>query len=110
MAMQHRHDDDNQKKGLVIDIVPELRRRIAEAAAENNLSVQEYVAHLLEETVPVQKNPTQKRTGRLNHTAIEKLRRTREEIKRAHPGQMFENSSELIHEAREERTRELEQL
>ena len=33
----------------------------------------------------------------------------REEIRRAHPGQVFEDSEELLRHAREERTKELEQ-
>ncbi len=108
MAMQHQYDDD-QKRGFIIDIVPELRKRIIEAAEENNLSVQEYIAHILEQAVSPKKNYAQKRTGQLNRAAVEKLRRTREEIKRAHPGHVFEDSSELLYQAREERTRELEQ-
>jgi hypothetical protein len=41
--------------------------------------------------------------------AVDKLLQTREAIMRAHPGQVFEDSSELIHQACEEQSRELEQ-
>jgi hypothetical protein len=54
-------------------------------------------------------NTRELRTGRLNRAAVDELLRFREELKRAHPGQVFEDSSELIHQSREERTRELEQ-
>src|SRR5579863_5794779 len=107
MAMQHQHDDQADDD-LIINLVPELRRRIKLAATQSNLSVQEYVERLLEQAVPPETIPLQ-RTGRLSRVAVDKLLRTRETIRRAHPGQVFEDSSELIHEAREERTRELEQ-
>ena len=49
------------------------------------------------------------RSGKLNRAAVDKLLQTREAIIQAHPGQIFEDSSELIHRAHEERSRELEQ-
>lgn len=107
MAMKHQHDDE-QTNDLIINVVPELRRRIKQAAAQSNLSVQEYVEGLLEQAVPPETIPLQ-RTGRLNRAAVDKLLKTREAIRRAHPDEVFEDSSELIHEAREQRTRELEQ-
>lgn len=106
MAIQHQHDDQADDD-LIINVVPELRRRIKLAATQSNLSVQEYVERLLEQAVPPETIPLQ-RTGRLSRVAVDKLLQTREAIRRAHPGQVFEDSSDLIHEAREERTRELE--
>src|SRR5438067_1946920 len=108
MAIQHHQYDDDQTSGLIINIVPELSRRIKKAAAQSNLSVQEYVGHILEQTVPFEANAEEKRTGRLNRAAVDELMRYREEIRRAHPGQVFEDSVELLRQAREERTRELE--
>ena len=108
MAMQRQYDDD-QTNDLLINLVPELRRRITVAAVRSNLSVQEYVNRILEQVVPSETNSTQRPTGRLNRAAVDRLLQTREVIRRAHPGQIFEDSSELIHQAREERTRELEQ-
>jgi hypothetical protein len=114
MAMQHEHYDDQvsrpkKRSRLIIDIVPELRRRIKIAAAENDLSIQVYVGRILEQAVPPERTSTQREYGRLDRAAVDKLLRTREAIIRAHPGQVFEDSSELIHQAREERSRELEQ-
>ena len=106
MAMQHQYDDD-QKSGLIINIVPELSKRIRKAAAQSNLSEQEYVERVLEQVVPPEINSYQG-SGRLNRAAVDKLLQTREAIKRAHPGQVFEDSSELIHQMHEERAQELE--
>ncbi len=107
MAM--RQYDDDQTDDIMIQLVPELRRRIKIAAAQSNLSVQEYIERILEQTVPPEANSAQIRPGRLNRAAVDELLRFREELRRAHPGQVFEDSPELIHQAREERTRELEQ-
>lgn len=114
MAMQqghYDHEDSRPKKRtrLIVDIVPELRRRIKIAAAENDLSVQEYVGRILDQAVPPEKSSSQRQYGHLDRAAVDKLLQTREAIMRAHPGQVFEDSSELIHQAREERSRELEQ-
>ena len=114
MAMQHEHYDDQtsrpkKRSRLIIDIVPELRRRIKIAAAQNDLSIQEYVGRILDQVVPPERSPEQREYGRLDRAAVDKLLRTREAIMRAHPGQVFEDSSELIYQAREERSRELEQ-
>ncbi len=107
--MAIRQYDDDQTDDIMIHLVPELRQRIKLAAAQSNLSIQEYIERILEQTVPPEANSAQIRTGRLNRAAVDELLRFREELKRAHPGQVFEDSSELIHQAREERTRELEQ-
>lgn len=103
----HQHNDD-QANNLIINIVPELRRRIKIAAAQSNLSEQEYVERILEQVIPSETNFAQRRSGQLNRAAVDDLLRYREEIRRAHPGQVFEDSVELLRQAREERTRELE--
>ena len=100
MAMQQFNDD--QTNGLIIHLVPELRRRIKKAAAQSNLSEQEYIGHVLEQVVPLEDYSLErKRTGRLNKTAVEDLLRFREQIRQAHPGQVFEDSVELVRKARE---------
>lgn len=114
MAMQQQYDDDQtshpkKRSRLIIDIVPELRRRIKVAAAQNDLSVQEYVGRILDQVVPPEVSPVQRQYKSLNRAAVEELLRFREEISRAHPGQVFEDSVETLRQIREERTRELEQ-
>src|SRR5258707_24941 len=108
-TMAMRQYDDDQTDDIMIHLVPELRQRIKLAAAQSNVSAQEYIERILEQTVPPEANSAQIRTGRLNRAAVDELLRFREELRRAHPGQVFEDSPELIHQAREERTRELEQ-
>ena len=107
MAMQHQYEDD-QTSGLIINIVPELSKRIRKAAAQSNLSEQEYVERVLEQVVPPEINSEQG-SRRLSRAAVDKLLQTREAIKRAHPGQVFEDSSELIYQMHEERAQELEE-
>ncbi len=107
MAMQHQYNDD-QTDRLVISFVPELSRRIEKAAAQSNLSADEYVRQIMDQIVPSE-TPFVKGKGGLNQAAIEDLKRYREEIRRAHPDVIFEDSVELLRQAREERTRELEQ-
>lgn len=105
MAMQSQY---GKRPRLMIDISPELRRRIKIAAAQKDLSIREYVEDILEQVVPPEKSFLEKR-GRLDSAAIEDLLKTREEIIRAHPGQVFD-SAETLHQLREERLKELEQL
>ena len=115
MAMQSQYNDDHnrlpgKRPRLMIDISPELRRRIKIAAAQKDLSIREYVEDILDQAVPSEKSFLEKRErGRLNSAAIEDLLKTREEIMRAHPGQVFD-SVETLHQLREERLKELEQL
>ena len=113
--MQSQYNDDHnrlpgKRPRLMIDISPELRRRIKIAAAQKDLSIREYVEDILENVVPPEKSFLEKRErGRLNSAAIEDLFKTREEVMRAHPGQEFD-SVETLHQLREERLKELEQL
>lgn len=72
-------------------------------AAKANLSVKEYVERILEQNVP------QERERGLNKEAIERLFQLQEQIKRNHPGQVFEDSAEQLYQIREERMRQLEQ-
>ncbi|HLQ28072.1 MAG TPA: hypothetical protein VK140_02405 [Ktedonobacteraceae bacterium] len=114
MAMQSQYSDDQRglpekRLRLMIDITPELSRRIKMAATQNDLSVHEYVENMLEQTVPPETNLTRKRRG-LNSEAVEALLRTSEEIMRTHPDVVFEDSAETLRQIREERTKQLEQL
>ena len=108
MAMQNQYGDSQKRlpgkrPRLMIDISPELRRRIKVAAAQKDLSVNEYVGRILEEVIPRETNFLENRErGRLNSAAIEDLLKTREEVMRAHPGEVFD-SVETLHQIREER-------
>ncbi len=96
-TMAMRQYDDDQTDDILIHLVPELRQRIKLAAAQSNLSVQEYIECILEQTVPPEAISKQKRIGRLNQVAVDELLQTLEAIRRAHPGQVFEDSSEPIY-------------
>jgi PAS fold len=108
MAIHHQHNDDHMPD-LILTLHPQLRRRLTRAAAQSHLSLEEYVGRILEQVVPPETIDAQDRSGRLDRRAVEDLKEYREEIRRTHPGQVFEDSVELLRQAREERTRELEQ-
>jgi hypothetical protein len=110
MAIQKEYSDDYNKlpwkrPRLMIDISPELLQRIKIAAANKKVSIQEYVEDILDQAIPSEK----RERGRLNSAAIDDLLKTREEIIRAHPGQVFD-SVETLRQLREERIKELEEL
>ncbi len=116
MEVQRGYDDnqeDQSSTGLFIEVAPELLERIQEAAAQRNLSLEEYVSRVLERSVS-SKADIEEAEGRqqwkpIDRAAVERLFQYHEELKRAHPGVVFEDSTELLRQAREERTKELEQ-
>ena len=108
LAMQQYSNDDHLSD-LILHIEPPLRRRLRMAAAQSHLSEEEYVGRLLEHVFPPESESVQQSGGRLNRAAVEELKQYREAMRRAHPGQVFEDSVELLRQAREERIRELEQ-
>ena len=109
------HNDDQEarttkRSRITIDVSPEMRRRIKLAAAQNDLSISEYLGRILDEAVPQEVNMVQRQRKRLTREALEDIYRVHEEIKQHTQGKVFEDSSELIHQMREERSRELDQL
>lgn len=104
-----QHSNDDHLSDLILHIHPPLRRRLRIATKYSHLSEEEYVGRLLEHVIPPESESMQLRSGHLNRTAVEELKHYREEIRRAHPGQVLEDSVELLRQSREERTRELEQ-
>ena len=111
----HDDDDDEQTENarkrtrITIDVSPEMRRRIKMAALQNDLSIGEYVGRILEQIVPDETTNTQQRRP-ATRRMLEELRQLREEIMQDRNGQPFEDSTEMIRQMREERSRELEQL
>src|SRR6266581_4728818 len=103
MAIQQHNDDQKGLPGkrprLMIDISPELRRRIKIVAAQKDLSIREYVEQILEEAVPPvlhEDASTQEQDRRpMTREAYDRLLELREQIKRNHPGQMFDDSRRL---------------
>lgn len=96
---------------LMIDISPGLRRRIKIAAAQRDISIREYIERILEETVPeVEVSLEERQPHSMSRESLERLLQLREQIKQNHPGQKFEDSTELIRQMREERSKYLEEL
>ena len=109
------HDDHNKLPGkrprLMIDISPELRRRIKIAAAQKDLSIREYVEDILDQAVPSENVHAEKRQPRpVSHESLQRLLRTREQIIQERKGQPFTDSTELIRKMREERSDYLGEL
>ncbi len=100
-------DRDARRTRLTIDISPDLRRRIKVAAAQSDLSVRDYLARILDLAVPAEagaSGPTQRPVTR---ETLERLLQARERINQ---GRTFPDSTELIRQMREERTRQLDEL
>jgi hypothetical protein len=110
MAMQSQYNDDHnrlpgKRTRLMIDISPELRRRIKIAAAQKDLSIREYVEDILDQTVPPEDTQTQKRQPHpVSRKSLQRLLQTREQIIQDRQGQPFTDSTELIRQMREERS------
>jgi len=94
----------------MIDISPELRRRIRIAAAQKELSIREYIEHILEEIVPEEANLLQPEPRRITHETIERLRKVRERIRKKHPDTDFGDSAEIVRQMRDERSQYLAEL
>lgn len=107
------YDEENrimkERTRITIDVSPELRTRIKVAAAENSISISEYLGRILEESVPAQ-DTGRTRGHPVTRETIERLREIREAIMRDRSGKPFEDSTEMIRQMREERSRELGQL
>jgi plasmid stability protein len=104
-------DQHPRRTRLMIDISPELRRRIKIAAARADLSIKDYVEHILEQAVPAEASPPQQIRRPVTKEAFEELDKAREAIMRnLPPGYVFEDSVETLRQMREERTRQLERL
>jgi hypothetical protein len=117
LRKQHFHDDDedreqithtDKRSRLTFDIKPELRRRIRILAAQNDLSIGEYLEPFLEQYLPQVDTRQQRRPA--TPKMLEELRQVREQIMQEREGKLFEDSVEMIRQMREERSRELEQL
>jgi hypothetical protein len=100
----------NPRPRLMIDISPELRRRIKIAAAQNDLSIREYIERILEQTVPGEANLPLREPRRVTREAIDRLRQVREQIRQNHPDTVFTDSAEIIRQMRDERSEHLAEL
>lgn len=117
MALRKQEFDDHEEQSnkstkrsrITIDVSPELRRRIKVAASQSDLSISEYIGKILEQTVP-EETSIAEQWQPLPPDFMEQVYQVREQVLRDSKGELFEDSTELIHQMREERSRELEQL
>ena len=119
MALRKENFNDNEEQEeantmkrsrITIDISPELRRRIKVAASQRDLSISEYLGGILEENVPNEASITQRPRKPLTRETLEHVYQVHEEIMEHTNRRIFEDSTELIRQMREERSEELDQL
>ena len=110
------HDDEHEEANtmkrsrITIDISPELRRRIKVAASKRDLSISEYLGSILEANVPQEVIIKQGQRKLLTRETLEHVYEVHEQIMEHTKRRIFEDSTELIHQMREERSQELDQL
>ena len=105
-----RAEQKTKRTRITIDINPELRRRIKMAALQEDLSISDYLGRILEQNVPGEASVTQQEYRPMTREALEHILQVHKEIKEHTGGYLFEDSTELIRQMREERSQELEQL
>ena len=98
-----------ERISITINVSLTLYAKIKAVATENELSISEYLERLIDESVLGQYAGIT-RGHPVTLEAIERLRRLREQIFQENNGQFFEDSTELIRQMREERSREVGEL
>jgi hypothetical protein len=117
LRKENFNEDDEQQEAntmkrsrITIDISPELRRRIKVAASQRDLSISEYLGDILEENVPEEESIKQRQRKPLTRETLDHVYEVREQIMEHTNRRVFEDSSEVIRQMREERSQELDQL
>ncbi len=118
MALRKEQIDDTyneesqsmkERTRITIDISPELRQRIKLAALQNDVSISEYIGRILEDQVP-RESRYNKELKPLTREKLERVLKVRERIIEHTGGYTFDDSTEIIRQMRDERTREQEDL
>ena len=118
MAIQQHNDDQKGLPGkrprLMIDISPELRRRIKIAAVQKDLSIREYVEQILEEAVPPvlheEASTQQQQPHPVSRESVERLLQAHEQMVQERQGRPSSDSTEIIRQMRQERSQYLAEL
>jgi|SRR5712692_5844019 len=116
MATQRQYSDNlpGKRPRLMIDINPELRRRIKIAAAQKDLSIREYVEQILEEAVPrvlhEEASTQQQQPHPVSRESVERLLQAHEQMVQERQGRPSSDSTEIIRQMREERSQYLAEL
>ena len=109
------HNDDQEarttkRSRITIDVSPEMRRRIKLAAAQNDLSISEYLGRILDEAIPEDVSLTKQERHPVTPEYVQRVLQVRERIIQESGGQLFEDSAERVRQMRDERTKYLEEL
>ena len=107
---EHTETENTKKRvRLTFDVTPELRRRIKMAAVKANLTLNEYLGQVLDEGVPVEEDimQTQHQERPVTRKTLDKVNEISQRIMKERNGKPFENTTEMIRQMREERTRYL---
>jgi hypothetical protein len=99
-----------KRSRITIDVTPELRKRIKLAAAQNEMSISEYLGRILEQAVPDELGLVEQEGHPVPSDILEEVDRIHELVIRESKGHIFEDSAEVLRQQREERTQYLEQL
>lgn len=93
---------------IMIDVSPELRRRIKLAAAREDVTIREYLERIIEEAVPMAPAEQQPEYAPISKEYVEGLRQFQQYLAQKYPGVIFEDSADVVRRMREERTEYLE--
>ncbi len=94
---------------LTFDVTPNLRRRIKLAAVNHNQTLNEYLGEVLDKVVPVEEEimQTQHQERTLTRKTLDKVNEISQRILKERNGKPFENTTEMIRQMRDERTKYL---
>lgn len=115
LRRQDIHDSDEQKNNatkrtrITFDVSLQLRRRIKMAADQQDISIGEYLGRILEQVVPEETLIAQQ-IRPLTPNTLNSFLQIRDEIMQERDGIPFSDSVEIIHQMRDERTKELGEL
>lgn len=101
---------ETQDQDIMIKINPELYQQVEMAAAQKHLSIREYLEEVLERITSQDISTSQEKRHPMTREAFEGLLQLREQFKKNHPGQVFDDSTEIIRQMREERSQYLADL
>lgn len=97
-----------KRQRITINITPELYNRIKFEAYQHDQSLSEYIGEVLYQTLPNQISTIQQ-VHPLTPEILQNILAARQQILYNTNEQLFEDSTELIRQMREERDKELEQ-
>lgn len=114
MALREQDFNNNMQQStrkkrsrITFEVSPEMQERIKLLALLNRSSIGEYLEPILDEVLPKTVDIVQERRP-ITQETVDGFRQFREEMQRKH-GKQSTDSVDIIHQMREERTKELEQ-